>query len=1489
MNKKPYIFLISLFFTITTSFSQQLVINEVSQGPSGTEEYVELIVVGSPSCNAIPTMDLRGYYIDDNNGTFAAGGGTGIAPGCLRFANIPFWSAIPYGTIIVIYNDADVNATMPPNDLSMTDGNCLLVIPISNTTLLESNNTQPAIGTSVYPTLGFVAGGNWTQIGMANNDDSFQTRDAFGNLIHSVSWANNISSNIIYFAGSAAGKVMSMTNSTNNNPFTQSNWVNQNVAGNETPGVANNAANLAWINSMNNSCVALQPFGATTASTNPGCACNGLASITPSGAIAPYTYTWAPSGGNASNASALCAGIYTVISASSNNCTLSATFTLTNAVALTTAPLVNNPQCFGATGGATINASGVAGPYTYTWIPAVSTSSTASGLSAGNYTVSVGAGACNSTSTITIASPPAAIGITTGVTPPSCFGGTGSATVAASGGIGGYTYAWSPSTSTSFTATGLGAGTQTITVTSGACSNSAVITVTVPPAIVITPAVTSPACFGGTGSATVTASGGVGGYTYAWSPSTSTSFTATGLGAGTQTITVTSGACSNSAVITVTAPPAIGITPAVTNPACFGGMGSATVTASGGIGGYTYSWSPSTSTLSTATGLGAGTQTITVTSGACSNSAVITVTVPTVIGITTAVTPPTCFGGTGSATVTASGGVGGYTYSWSPSTSTSFTATGLGAGIQTITVTSGACSNSAVITVTVPTAIGITTAVTPPTCFGGTGSASVTSSGGVGGYTYSWSPSTSTSFTATGLGAGTQTITVTSGACSNSAVITVTVPVAIGITTTVTPPTCFGGTGSATVTASGGTGGYTYAWSPSTSTSFTATGLGAGTQTITVTSGACSNSAVISVTVPAAIGITTSVTNPACFGATTGSATVTASGGTGLYTYAWNPSTSTSFSATGLGAGTQTITVTSGVCSNSAVITVTAPPAIGITTAVTNPPCFGGTGSASVTASGGVGGYAYTWNPSTSTSFSATGLGASTQTITVTSGVCSNSAVITVTAPPAIGITTAVTNPPCFSGTGSATVTASGGTGGYTYTWLPSGGNFSISPSLAAGNYTAIINDANNCTFSVSTIISQPNPLLVNVSGITVCKGQNGTLNSTVTGGQAPYNYFWNGVSGSNTLVVNPTSSSIYSLNVIDNNGCNSNIATALVYVAPSLSLSVSPSKTICATKSANLSAFASGGLGNYQFNWMPINVNSQAIAVSPQSTTIYSVTLSDNCSVPITLTTAITVESLISSTLIADNYAGCVPLCINFTNTAFTSTQNIVSSTWNFGDGTNSSLFNSSNCFFKEGNYTITNSFITLNGCVNTQTLINTITISTKPTADFYVSNPQFTFFKPEVTFQNFSTNATSYFWDFSGLDTSSLTEPVFSFVEPANYLITLIAKNKNCSDTALKTIECLPEFTFYSPNSFTPNDDDLNELFLPKGDGWVKESFVLTIFDRWGEQIFLTKQYDLGWNGKKNGIGNVVKNDLYVWKISLKDIFGKQHEFFGHIEVLK
>ncbi|HXB12322.1 MAG TPA: hypothetical protein VNZ45_10070, partial [Bacteroidia bacterium] len=242
-------------------------------------------------------------------------------------------------------------------------------------------------------------------------------------------------------------------------------------------------------------------------------------------------------------------------------------------------------------------------------------------------------------------------------------------------------------------------------------------------------------------------------------------------------------------------------------------------------------------------------------------------------------------------------------------------------------------------------------------------------------------------------------------------------------------------------------GPYTYLWTPSGKTTQNVTGLSAGTYSVTISSsGMCDVVMTDTVTIfnSASFTMTMAQTNVKCNGAATGSATVTATGGTPAYTYAWTPVGGTNATASNLTAGTYTVTVKDATgCTATMTVTITQPPAL--TAPITTVPvkCNGAaTGSATVTAGGGTPGYVYTWAPSGGTNATASNLTAGTYTVTVKdANGCTITATAVITQPPVLTATTTVVNVKCNGGaTGSATVTAGGGTPAYVYTWAPSGG-----------------------------------------------------------------------------------------------------------------------------------------------------------------------------------------------------------------------------------------------------------------------------------------------------------------------------------------------------------------------------------------------------------------------------------------------------------------
>ncbi|NIG54207.1 YDG domain-containing protein [Chitinophaga sp. Cy-1792] len=733
----------------------------------------------------------------------------------------------------------------------------------------------------------------------------------------------------------------------------------------------------------------------------------------------------------------------------------------------------------GNTGSITVRASGGTGNYYYSWSPYGGSSNTASNLTAGTYVCHITDDGGNTKDvTATITQPATAMTAIPAKNNILCYGSnTGSAAVIPSGGVPPYTYAWTSSVSSTSNATGLQAGSYTCIITDDfGCTLSKTFDITQPnaPLSATATATANVTCNGGSnGIADVTVSGGTPNYTYSWTPSGGTAARASGLAAGDYTCTITDeNNCQTTAKVKISQPSAMSVIMVQTDVLCAGGNnGSATAVPSGGNGGpYTYQWSNG-STSNNATDLIAGTYTCKVSDAkTCFTTPAVTIYEPRPITVTLSYTNTGCYGShDGTAEVLAAGGSGTYSFLWSNGATTR-SITGLAAGTYTCTVTDGnQCTFTTSVNITQSDAIISTMRGTPISCNGRSdGTAQVITSGNSGNYTYLWSNGLTTPVIPL-LPAGDYTCIVTDGnGCSQAGTYTVTEPDPLTSTITGTMVSCNGGSdGTATITASGGTTPYTYIWTPLGGTAATATGLEVGTYTCIVTdANFCPTSASFTVAQPLPLIVSATSTDVSCNGGANGTATVSAGGGAGNYTYSWAPSGGTAATATGLTAGDYTCTITDGnTCSKTVRVLVSQPTALTGTASRTLVSCHGGSnGAITLAISGGTPGYTYSWNPAVSTDAAASGLPAGIYNCTVTDAKgCPKLMSAQIDEPDALIVSVTGTQPSAGLSNGTATAMVSGGTPPYSYSWLPSGSVTSTITGLSGGQYTCTVTDANTC------------------------------------------------------------------------------------------------------------------------------------------------------------------------------------------------------------------------------------------------------------------------------------------------------------------------------------------------------------------------------------------------------------------------------------------
>jgi PKD repeat protein len=742
---------------------------------------------------------------------------------------------------------------------------------------------------------------------------------------------------------------------------------------------------------------------------------------------------------------------------------------------------------------------------------------------AGTYTITLTAtNSCGNSATFTrmftitgsCASPVVSV---SGTNPTCNNGNNGSVTANVNGGTPPYTFFWNNGATTA-TLNGLVSGTYSVTVTdNNGMTGSASKTLANPPAITLNFSAIVPASCGlSNGQATVTASGGATPYTYMWANGQTTQ-NATGLSAGNHNVTVTAAnGCKKSGTAAVPSASGFSVSFSSTNITCNGAAnGTATASAAGGSTPYTYQWSNG-ATLATLSSLAAGTYNATVTDfTGCKITGAVTISQPSVIVLNlNGNNASSCGSADGSVNMAVTGGTPPYTFNWNNGASTQ-NITGIPAGTYSVTVTdANNCTRTKNTTITAPSGVTTSISKTNAKCNGSCdGTATVTASGGTTPYSYQWSNG-KTGASVGGLCNGVYTVTVIEAVgCAVTANVTITDPVELLVNTSSNDASCGKKDGSASVNAAGGVSPYTYQWSNG-STSASADSLLAGMYTVTVTdSNGCKKFAPVMVSDNGAPNvIVTGITQVACNGGSSGAINIAVTGGSSPYNYQWSNGLTTK-NITGLQAGPYEVTVTDTTgCVSTKSIIVPQPAAIKDSLSVTDAGCGSADGSVTVTATGGVSPYSYSWSTGATTQ-TISGLiwGIYQVTITDSKG-CTKTdmAAVAETGGPVITIDS-VTSSGC-SGTGAVYVSVSGGVPPYTFDWT----NNNITEDLLdviPGTYGMIATDDNGCMGAISAEVPNLLPQAPSVCLVTVdsTTGKNlcvFTKDSIMNLGIAYYNFY---------------------------------------------------------------------------------------------------------------------------------------------------------------------------------------------------------------------------------------------------------------------------------------------------------------------------------------------------------------------------------------------
>ncbi|MDB4075975.1 PKD domain-containing protein, partial [Crocinitomicaceae bacterium] len=449
---------------------------------------------------------------------------------------------------------------------------------------------------------------------------------------------------------------------------------------------------------------------------------------------------------------------------------------------------------------------------------------------------------------------------------------------------------------------------------------------------------------------------------------------------------------------------------------------------------------------------------------------------------------------------------------------------------------------------------------------------------------------------------------------------------------------------------------------------------------------------------------------------------------------------------------------------------------------------------------------------------------------------------ITVVAPPVINLGNDTTI--C-----AVPFTLDAGNIGASFSWQD-GSNTQLFSVDSSGVFSVTVD--NGVCINTDSIVINYDPAIVNLGpDIITCQPDTVVFDA----GVLFVSYLWGDNSTDQTL--NALNTGMYSVEVTNSSGCTALDTTEII--AGSLALNLGNDTVICQGQSllVNAQTQASG----VDYLWSTGSTNP---TLTLSDAGVYWVEVSSG--ICLQRDSIEVQEQIVTAAFEGLNESGCSPVTIDFNSTSVVSIGSITSWDWNFGNGMNSNVENPNQTYLNEEGITYPIQLIVTSdlGCTDDTTVFMQINAYPQVVAEFSYF-PNTVLFGEDIYFENLSTNATSWQWDFGDGVNSIEESPAHSYLTIGTYSITLIASNEfGCNDTISYQLEVSSETLLFVPNTFTPDGDEFNQNWVVQISEIDIYDFRITLFNRWGELIWESFDPEVGWDGTINGAA--VQDGVYT-----------------------